>query len=97
MGCYLYYQIALDGSVIDFLVINPKIPKEHRVGKLVEVTMMWRKDLYRKNKTGRRKQHQITHMEDSGLGWTILYREEIERLRRQLTEDVRLHPDPPPP
>lgn len=87
VGCILYYQIAIDRSIIDFLVINPRIPKTRRVGKLVEVTLMWREELNRKNRTGLRKQHQIANMKESGLAWTILYRGEIERLRQRLGED----------
>ena len=93
VDCYVYYQIAIENSVIDFLVINPRLPKGHRTGKLVEVTMMDRSELFLvDNRTSQRKQHQIENMKGSGLASTILYRKEMEKLHQKLNTSPSFPP-----
>lgn len=93
VGCDVYYQIPVGISNIDFLVVNPKANTE---GKLVEITMEKKANIDKKfikkkfgksrkkipNETGARKHRQIESMKESGHKWTILYDEEVRRLRK---------------
>ncbi len=97
VGCIVFHEVRIGSSLIDFLVINPRINRtgEH-TGILVEVTRMRKaqKDVKavrcpgknnrkkRPNLTGKRKNRQIEAMAASGLRWTILYGENLDSINR---------------
>lgn len=91
VGCRVIAQIPTNGSVIDFFVINPNRPDG---GKLVEVTTLPQAYVEdpetteavkkRNPKLGLQiasKHHQIQNMEASGQKWTILYGENISKIK----------------
>jgi hypothetical protein len=98
VGCEVYSQIPVGNSRIDFFVINPKNDR----GKLVEITYESREDIYKKNltvikkgrkkrvpnNTGLRKQRQIESMKASGLPWTILCRDEMQKIENFCRTDL---------
>lgn len=88
-GCRLIAQIPVHGSIIDFMVINPKNPRS--TGKLVEVSTLPRSAIegppasqpsHKVQLQIASKRHQIENMRASGLPWTVLFGREIANLKK---------------
>lgn len=92
VGCEIAHQIPVGDSTIDFFIINPKNPRSE--GRLVETTQMSREQMCQNtitkkvkgkkrrvaNDTGRRKKRQEAAMESSGLPWTIMFGDNLNKI-----------------
>ena len=78
----IYYQIGVDESVIDFLVVNTQVRRKHSyggngVGKLVEVTATPKEKAHGQSQ----KNRQLKRMNKNGSG-TLICGEALSRLSR---------------
>jgi len=93
-GHHVFPKIPVNGSLIDFYVVNRK--KQFNQGKLVEVTIHEENILHQRNviinkkgrkvlrpsKNGWRKKRQINAMRDSDVPYTVMWRQELENIKR---------------
>lgn len=79
------YQIPVGENVIDFMVQNRKVKRES-CGKLVEIstikTRRKAEKLSRRNRSNKDKQ--VLAMRESGQPFTVLYRENLEKIQRSM-------------
>lgn len=89
-GLLVYREIPIgsNGSTADFYVYNPKSKR----GKLVEVTLI--QQSYKPGekkpsiKTRKRKSRQLVLLKATGMPFVILYKENLNSIRKRLNTDL---------